>query len=535
MFKETLQLQTSRRVFLASAGAMGIVAALAACSGPGSTNSGGGGTTAGPANKNGTIQAGMSYPLSTGFDPMTTSAAVTVAGNWHVLEGIVDLDPVTRTPYAALATALPTQIDDTTWEATLRSGATFHNGSPVTVDDVVFSFTRVLDPANNSLYRGFLPFLLSVTAKDASTVQFKLNYPFALFPTRISVVKVVPKALVQADPKAYDSLPVGSGPYKYVSATKDDKIVFQRFDGYNGSRPALAAAMTWNLLSDASARVTAAESGRVEAIEDVPYLDAEALSKKVRVESVQAFNQLFMMFNCSVAPFNDKRVRQAFFYAIDMDKVINTALLGNATAASSFVQPDHPSYVKAKTVYTYDPVKAKQLLADAGVSNLAITLLTTDTAWVKDVAPLIKESLDAVGIATTLDIGQSGGQYKKVDAGNLQVMVAPGDPSVFGPDVDLLLRWWFAGSVWPISRYRWAGTPEFDQVTTLLNQASASTDANAQKATWGQIFDILSDNVPLYPLFHRKLPTAWSESELPGFKPLSITGLSFLDVGTTTA
>lgn len=534
MVKDSVRLQPSRRIFLGSVGAMSMVAALAACAGPGSTL-GKTGTSGGPVDKNGQILAGMSYPLSTGFDPMTTSAALTIAANWHVLEGLVDLDPVTRKPYAALATAIPKQIDPLTWEATLRNGATFHDGTPVTMDDVLFSFTRVIDPANNSLYLGFLPFIDSVTATDTSTVRFTLKYAFALFPSRISVVKVVPKARVLADPTAFDSLPVGSGPYKYVSATKDDKIVFERFDAYNGSRPALAASMTWNLLSDASARVTAAQSGRVAAIEDVPYLDAKALSEKLTVESVQSFGLLFMMFNCSVAPFDDKRVRQAFFYAIDMDKVINTALLGNATAATSFVQKDHPSFVAAKTVYSYNPEKAKKLLADAGVTTLAVTLLTTDTAWVKDVAPLIKESLDAVGITTTLDIAQSGGQYKKVDDGQLQVMVAPGDPSVFGPDVDLLLRWWFAGPVWPTKRYRWADTPEFAEVSALLDEAASSTDPKTQKATWAKVYDIISENVPLYPLFHRKLPTAWNPKELPGFAPLGISGLSFLDVASTQA
>ncbi|MEK8228539.1 ABC transporter substrate-binding protein [Oerskovia sp. M15] len=84
-----------------------------------------------------------------------------------------------------------------------------------------------------------------------------------------------------------------------------------------------------------------------------------------------------------------------------------------------------PVLRRGGTVYTYDPAKAKKLLTDAGVSDLSITLLTTDTSWVKDVAPLIKEDLDAVGISTTLDIGQSGGQYKKVDDGALDVMVAP--------------------------------------------------------------------------------------------------------------
>ncbi|MGV8977181.1 MAG: ABC transporter substrate-binding protein [Cellulomonas sp.] len=541
--KKALSTEASRRGFLKLTGtlglAAGVAAAVAACGGPASTTSTGatstGAATGGPAkiNPDATIEAGISYPLSTGFDPMTTSAAVTIAANWHVMEGLTEIDPADRHVYAALGAALPKQVDATTWEVSLRDGAMFHDGTPVTVDDVLFSFQRVQDPANASLYSQFIPFLGGVTAKDATTITFTTSYPFALFPERIAVVKIVPKALVTADKVKFDALPTGTGPYKLVSATKDDKITFERFDKYTGARPALAKAMTWNLLSDASARVTAMESGRVQAIEDVPYLDVDRLSKVVTTDAVQSFGLLFMMFNTSVAPFNDVNVRQAFFYALNLDKIITTGLLGNATAATSFLQEDHPDYVKAKTVYTYDPTKAKSMLAAAGVKDLAITLITTDTGWVKDIAPLIKEDLDAIGVATTLDIGQSGGQYKKVDAGDLQVMVAPGDPSVFGNDPDLLLRWWYAGSVWPVKRYRWSNTPEFAQLTQLLDDGSKAQDKAAQKKIWGQIFDLISTQVPLYPLLHRKLPSAWDAKALPDFRPIPLTGLSFLDVGRT--
>ncbi|WP_347338500.1 ABC transporter substrate-binding protein [Cellulomonas sp. WB94] len=539
--KKALSTEASRRGFLKLTGtlglAAGVAAAVAACGGPASTT-GTGATSTGAAtgaapkiNPDGTIEAGISYPLSTGFDPMTTSGAVTVAANWHVMEGLTEIDPADRHVYAALGAALPKQVDPTTWEVTLRDGAVFHDGSPVTVDDVLFSFQRVQDPANASLYSQFIPFIASVAAKDATTVTFTTSYPFALFAERIAVVKIVPKAIVTADQQKFDALPTGTGPYKILTATKDDKITFERFDKYTGTRPALAKAMTWNLLSDASARVTAIESGRVLAIEDVPYLDVDRLSKVVTTEAVQSFGLLFMMFNTSVAPFNDVNVRQAFFYALNLDKIISTGLLGNATAATSFLQEDHPDYVKAKTVYTYDPAKAKSMLAAAGVKDLAITLLTTDTGWVKDIAPLIKEDLDAIGVATTLDIAQSGGQYKKVDAGELQVMVAPGDPSVFGNDPDLLLRWWYAGSVWPVKRYRWSDAPEFAQLTQLLDDGSKAQDKAAQKKIWSQIFDLISTQVPLYPLLHRKLPSAWDAKALPDFRPIPLTGLSFLDVG----
>ncbi|MCM3660954.1 ABC transporter substrate-binding protein [Georgenia satyanarayanai] len=478
------------------------------------------------------IEAGISYSLSGGFDPMTTSGAVTVAANWHTLEGVTELDPATREVYAALGADLPTQVDATTWQVTLRDGAVFHDGTPVTADDVVYSFERVMDPENNSFYRDFIDFIESVEAVDETTVQFNLGYEFSLVPERLSVVKVVPEALVESDYESFNSLPVGTGPYRLVSATPDDAIVFERFDDYTGPRPAQAAGMNWQLLSDSAARVTAMSSGTVHAIEDVPYIDVPTLQNTpgVELESVQSFGLLFLMFNTDAEPFDDPRVRQAFHYAIDTESIIETGLLGNASAATSFLPETHPNYNEAASVYDYDPDLAKELLAEAGVDSLDITLLTTDTGWVADVAPLIKEDLDAVGISTTLDIGQSGGQYTKVDSGDYEVMVAPGDPSVFGNDPDILMRWWYGDNVWTQTRTAWADTEEYAQLTELMD-AAVRTGGEEQQELWNQAIDLMSEQVPLYPLFHRQLPTAWSSDELVGFAPVPLTGLSFLDVG----
>ncbi|MFE2011407.1 ABC transporter substrate-binding protein [Streptomyces sp. NPDC059491] len=517
-----------RRSFLRYTGAIGtatvLTGTLAACGGPASTGSATGG--AGGA----TIEAGISYALSTGFDPMTASGATPVAANTHVFEGLADLDPATLVARPALATALPAKVDATTYRATLRAGATFHDGSPVTAEDVAFSFERILDPKNASLMAQFLPFLDTVKAVDASTVEFGLKYPFDLFPSRVTVAKIVPKKLVLADPKGFDAKPVGSGPYRLVSATKEDKIVFEAYEKYNGRNKAKAAGMTWRLMSDPAARVSALESGRVQAIEDVPYIDAKRLSAKATVDSVQSFGQLFMMFNTAQKPFDDKRVRQALHYALDVDKIIQTAMMGNGTAAQGYLQTTHPDFHKASTVYTYDPAKARKLLAEAGATNLSLELLTTDVGWVKDIAPLIKESLDAVGVKTTLNIGQSAAQYGKVDQGRYQVLVAPGDPSVFGNDVDLLLRWFYDGT-WPTKRYRWAGSAPDKQVRALLDRAARSSDEAERKRLWGEVMDIVADEAPIYPILHRKLPTAWNDKALPGFSPLPTTGMSFLNVG----
>jgi peptide/nickel transport system substrate-binding protein len=525
----------SRRNFLKLSGAIGAAAAIsasvAACSPaaqPAATSSG-----AASVDPTKEIVASISFALSTGFDPMITTGATPQAANNHMFEGLVDLHPATRKAYLALAASDPKKVSDTAWEVEVKQGATFHDGTPVTVDDVVWSFQRVLDPANKSLFAGFIPFVSKVEKKDDKTVAFTLSTPFAGFAERISVVKVVPKALTDTaeKAKAFDAKPVGTGPYKFVSATKEDKIVFEKFDGYKGQYPARSNKMTWLLIADGAARVNSIPS-RAQAIEDVPYLDIDSLKSKVKVEAVQSFGMLFLMFNCAKAPFDNPKVRQALHFGTDTEGIIKKALLGNAKAASSYFPEGHASYTKAKSVYTFDQAKAKQLLSEAGVTELSLTLTSTQNSWIDKIVPLIKENWDALGIKVTLDIAPSAAVYSndKVGGGNFDVVCASGDPSVFGNDGDLLLSWFYRGDGWAKARYRWSTTPEYGQVQDLLKQA-ATSDASKAKELHSQVIDIVSAQVPLYPVFHRQLPTAWDDKQLEGFQPLPTTGVSFIGVG----
>ncbi|QMU71230.1 ABC transporter substrate-binding protein [Streptacidiphilus sp. P02-A3a] len=531
--RDAVSRSVDRRGFLRLTGALAAAAAVtqavAACSGPASNAAGSGGSGGGA--KSDTIRAGISYSLSSGFDPMSASGATPVAANNHIFEALVDLDPASRTAYPALAAAMPQAVNPTTYRVSLRKGATFHDGSAVTADDVVFSFTRVLNPASASLMAEFVPFLSGVKKIDPSTVEFDLKYPFPLFADRLATVKIVPRKLVTADPKGFDAKPVGSGPWALVSATPNDKIIFKKWDGYNGHRPAKVPNMVWYLTSDATARVNALISGQTAAIEDVPYIDVSSVQAKETLRSVQSFGNLFLMFNCSAKPYDDKRVRQALHYALDVDKIVQTAMFGNGTPSTGYLQPTHPNYHRAATVYGYDPARAKSLLAAAGVSNLSITLTTTNTDWVSDIAPMVKEAWDAIGVQTTLDIGDSSGQYAKVDSNRFTVLLAPGDPSVFGQDADLLIRWFYDGQ-WPTTRFRWHGTAPDVQVRALLDQAARSSDTATRTTLWNQVMDVVADQCPLYPIVHRKLPTAWNAKALSGFHPLPTTGLSFLDVDT---
>ena len=533
---------TTRRGFLRLVGAMGAAATLsgtlAACSsGPAQTAAPGASATASAATgggaATGTIVAAISYQLGTnGYDPMTTTAALTQAANWHTMEGLTEIHPATREVYAALGAAMPTKVDDTTYEVALRDGAVFHDGTPVTADDVVFSFTRVQDPANKSLFNSFIPFLDKVEKKDDQTVTVKLKYPFSLVAERLSVVKIVPKAAVEKDAKAFDLNPIGSGPYKMTdNGAASQKLVFEAFPDYTGPQPARAKTMEWQVIPDDSTRTNALSSGSVQAIDSVPAANLATLASTKSVAAEQGFGLLFAMFNCGTGPMAEVKNRQAVMAALDYEKICKVGMSDLATPSTSFLHKEHPAYKQAATQYVGQAARAKELLAETGLKE--VRLLASNHGWFAAVRPMIKESLEAVGLTVLYEEKASSDVYGTIDGKpeSYDIVVAPGDPSVFGDDADLLLRWWYAGDTWTDSRMHWKGQESYTQVQELLQTAATST-GDAQKAAWHEVFDVVAENVPLYPIFHRKSPTAFDAQTLVDFKPIAVTGLSFVGVGT---
>ena len=525
--------RASRRDFIRLTSTMGMAAgfaaALAACGG---SSGGSGASGAESANPDGTITAGISYELGTsGYDPMTTTSGLTVAANWHPLEGLTELDAVSREAYAALGKDLPMKVDDTTYEVALRDGAKFSDGSDVTVEDVVFSFERVLDPANNSLYSQFLTFLESVTAKDDTTVTIKTKHPYSLVAERLSTVKIVPKAVVEADPKAFDMNTIGSGPYKMTdNSAASQTVVFERNDNYNGSHPALAKKMTWQVLPDDTTRTNAITSSTVQAIDTVRAPNLSSIRYPVVVSPDKGFSLVFVMFNHQGA-FADVKARQAIMYALDYEKICTTGMGTLATAATCFVQEEHPAYKKASTVYSYDADKAKSLLAEAGITS--IETIATDHGFFSGARPIIKENLEALGVSANFTEKKSKELYDYIKNGDKwDIAIAPGDPSVFGNDADLLMRWWYSADLWANDRMHWKGTEAYTKLQAILDEA-VQVEGDAQIAKWQEAFDLIAENVPLYPIFHRTTPTAYNNQTLVSFRSVNYPGLSFVDVGST--
>lgn len=481
-----------------------------------------------------TLTAAVAYEGSDP-NPIGTSSGVFLAAGWHVFEGLYELNMHTYRAECGLAADAPVQIDDLEYEVALRDDTVFSDGSPLTSADVVNAFER---NGESDLYGAFLSFITAVSAPDERTVRFKLNAPMgSVLQERLALVRVFPASLTDDE---LASKPIGSGPWCYetINAADGGRISFTANHRYTGPWPATCERMEWSVLLDDKRRTDELIDKDVMAMEAAPVVRAEELADAgATVEWVPGFNLPFLMFNCEKPPFDDVRVRQALLYAIDVDSLIGTYMAGHARAATSLLPDYFRHYHRAATVYSYDPEKARKLLAEAGVDELPLTLRANDN-WVSTLAPAIAEDWKAVGVTAEVVLLDTTALFADLstepEPGTLlpfDVVLSPGDPSCFGNDADLIISWWYGDNVWTRARSRWATTPAFAEVAELLAEARSKTSEDEQQPLWNQCFDIIAAEVPLYPLFHRETATAWWTAQLDDYDPISATGLNFL--GTT--
>ncbi|MFH9888872.1 ABC transporter substrate-binding protein [Streptomyces luteogriseus] len=525
-----------RRSFLKYTGALGAAAAvsasLSACSsGPESTNDTGTGT-----GRDRTLTAVIGYGNDGSWDPTQTASAFCMAANHHIYEGLLDTDPISREPYAALATEVPKDPDGTSWTFTLRAGATFHDGRPVTADDVVFVFRRILDPDTQTLAKGFFASWLKEVRKiDARTVELVLKFPFPDGLSRLTLAKIMPKH-VFSRPGAWDEAikgkAIGSGPYRQTAHHPKSNTTFEAFDGYNGPRKPAFRKMNWLTIVDAAPRVAkiSGSSAGAQIADNIPYANIGQLeSGGMTVAGGAGMNNLFLMFNTRHKPFDDVRVRQALHYAIDSEKMVEVALKGHGRPSSSFLDEANPSWRRAKTVYDHDPAKAKALLREAGAEGLSIEILAVNVSWIVDCLPTVKASWDAIGVKTTLSPQETTAVFTKLDQKqDYQVVAAASNPNQFGLDADLIMHYNYGPENLWMQYTRWASDPVAKQLFKDMDRATREPDPARKKAIVQDYLDVVAEQAVLYPVVHNELMTAWDPARLSGIRAQPYPGINLL-------
>ncbi|MBQ3479329.1 MAG: ABC transporter substrate-binding protein [Clostridia bacterium] len=538
----------TRRAFLGVAGSAALT--LAACGGNGGGapapegGSEGGESSSEPAAEptvgGGTMTVGSAYGPSS-FDPQNCSSAFCLSANMNVMEGLYDIDFHDYSVSDGLCVGDPVWVDDNTCEITLRDGAAFSTGDPVTPEDVIHSFERA--KAEGMMYVSFLTMIESIEKKDDKTLTVKVTIPqFSLIKERLGIIKVTPATLSDDDAAAK---PIGTGPWMYDEMS-DTYVTLVPNPKYNGAHPAQDAALRIDSMTDPTARVTAQSEGTTVVTESVPP-DSIAQLEGIgcKVDQVQGFGTRFIMFNVKKAPWDKKENRQAVMYALNTDNMIQNAFSGLAGKPDCYLPGSFTAHHTASTVYSYDVAKAQEL-ANGIEFPATLELRTTDNAQVVSMGTQAQQDIQtAFGVTVNLTSDQSPATYAAIDQADdsWDILIAPGDPSCFGGDTDLLLNWWYGDNIWMKTRCAWNTSDEWKKVNELMATALTQTGADQQNS-WNEVFDIIADNCVLYPVLQVITPTGYWDAAtgaspsgvcIQGFSGIGTTGVSLADTATVTA
>jgi peptide/nickel transport system substrate-binding protein len=360
----------------------------------------------------------------------------------HIVEGLVAFTG-DGSVAPSLAESVDTPDDGKTWVFTLRDGITFHNGQPVTADDVLFSWQKYLDPETKwRCYKDFTEgnaIIDSIDKQDDRTVVFTLKEPSALFLGLMARVDCGAAAIFHKDSFAADGTwkePVGTGPYKLGEWRQGEFIELEKYDGYKprseprdgyaGARVAEADTVRFVIIPDGSAAKAALLSGSVDVYPDISVNDVEELKKNpdVNVAIASTMGLSGILLQTTDPLLGKPKMRQALAHAIDTAGLVQVLTLGVAGPNNSPIPSVSAFHGKAQSeLFSYDPALARKLAEEAGYQGETITLLTTkryQTAF--DVAVIAQAMARQAGINVELEVLEWATLLDKYLAGDYQMM-----------------------------------------------------------------------------------------------------------------
>jgi peptide/nickel transport system substrate-binding protein len=417
--------------------------------------------------------------------------------------------------------------DGSVWTFKLRSGVKFSDGSPMTADDVIYTFQQLAEPKNASNALSTFQGVLSpsgVKKVDAATVEFHLDAPNGNFPYLVSSDNynaiIVPKG---TDFAKWQKTFIGTGAFKLKSYAQGSGASFVPNPHYWGTKPLLDGT-EFKFYSSQQPQILALQGGDVDVIGQFVPAGATSLLKNstYRIIKLNAANHRELSMRCDQAPFTDPRVRQAVAYSLDRKGMVGVLLDGYGSVANDYpFGPRFPSTDTSLPQREQDISKAKQLLSAAGHTSINVTLDTEDYEEIPQLAQVIKADAAKAGVNIHLNIESQGNYYGKATFGNsdwldgTMSLVDYGDRGV--PNVFLNAPL-VSGGPWNAAHFK---NKTYD---SLVKQYVAALDLQAQRKVAGQIERLLLAQTPIVIPYWIDGLTA-STSGVGGLNPTSIAQL----------
>ena len=337
------------------------------------------------------------------LDPTAgAAAAIDEVVYANLFEGLTRID-ATGAVQPGLAESWEVSEDGLTYTFTLHDGVTFHDGTSFEASDVVFSLDRARGEDSVNAQKALFEAIETVEAVDDRTVRVTLSRPDGSFLYNMGWGDAVIVAPETADGNREN--PVGTGPFRFDEWTRGTEISLARNPDYWGKAPALERA-TFRIVPDPAAAATALQAGDVQAFpnfpapELLPVFDADP---RFTVALGSTEGETILAINNGREPFDDPRVRKALAYAVDREAIITGAMFGLGTPIGSHFAPHHPAYVDLTGETPHDPARARELLAEAGVSDLSLTLQLPPPVYARRGGEIIASQLRDVGIEVAIE------------------------------------------------------------------------------------------------------------------------------------
>jgi peptide/nickel transport system substrate-binding protein len=471
---------------------------------------------------------------SLSMDPHSLNESLQLSVTGNVYEGLVG-----RNKDLSVAPGLATswkQTSPTVWRFELRKGVQFHDGKPFTADDVLFSFART--QADGSDMKSYTNDLKEVRKVNDHTVEIETKSPFPILPDVISLVYIMSKKWCEENQatrpvdrrkgieNAASFRANGTGPFRLRERQPNVRTTFVRNGNYWGKIDGNVQEVIFTPIGNDATRVAALLSGEVDVMEPVPVQDIDRVntSSNAKVMVGPELRTIFLgmdqkrdeLLYSSVKgknPFKDKRVRQAFYEAIDIDGIQKTVMRGASKPTALMVGPGINGFDAGQNKrLPYDPEAAKKLLADAGYPNgFEVTMNCPNDRYVNDarICQTVAANLSRIGVKINLAAETKGTYFPKILRRDTSFYLLGWTPGTY--DAHNALN---ALMACPDDK----GTGQFNlgsycnpKVDQLTRTIQSETDKAKRAAMIKEAFDLHAADVGHLPLHQQSL--AWGVSK----------------------
>jgi peptide/nickel transport system substrate-binding protein len=452
------------------------------------------------------------------FDPHVTTALLATRAFALVYNNLIERDH-DGSFKPGLATGWDISPDGKVYTFHLRSGVKFHSGKTLTSADVKWTFERWLSTPNSPTSYTIKP-IDHIDAPDPQTVVFTLSQPYNIFLDQIAGAYAVILNQESVDKAGKDygiSVVDGTGPFKFVSWTRNQEIDYTRNPDYNWNSPmfsnpgpAYVENVKIRIIPEDNTRIAEFQAGNVHLVQDVPQGDVDRLSKTPGV-SIVRYDQLqttYVGMNTAKPPFDDVHVRQAVSYAINRDEVVTGANFGLAKPATTMLTSDTPFFWQGavQAAPNFDSSKAASLLDQAGWTlgadgirvkggqQLVLPLWVINDSTTVLQAQILEQQLAKVGIKVDTKQYEQTAWFAAARSGEQTGFII----GVFFENADVLYFYFYSKQQPAPNRFSYSN-PQVDQ---WLDDSRTNPDKNAVTQDYQNIQKQLVDDAPAAPLVH---------------------------------